>query len=206
MTEYKITALRKQRGALYIVEREGESSVELDRRTVDECGVGVGSVLTEGEWEKLCELSAAGRARERALWLLSQRDYSQKGLVRKLRESTDRDRAESVAERMAELGLVNDERYSERLARELCLVRHYPTRRAAQKMAEKGLSREWIELAFETIGADDVQAALAHLNKVCYNDTDNDAERRKLCEKLVRFGFSYDAVRSAARQLDEERD
>ena len=206
MTEFKITALRKQRGALYIVEREGEPAVELDRRTVEEQGLAVGAVLTESAWAALCEESACRRAKERALWLLSQKDYSQNGLVRKLRETVDREHAEAAAARMVELGFVDDERYAERLARELCLVRQLPVRRAAQKMAEKGLSRDWIEAAVEAVGADDVQAALAHLNKMCYNDTDNEPARRKLCEKLVRMGFSYDAVRRAARQLDEERD
>lgn len=84
------------------------------------------------------------------------------------------------------------------------MVRRYPARRAAQKMMEKGLSREVIELALETVSADDVQQALAHLKKLCYTDTDNEETRRKLRDKLVRYGFSYETVKTAVRLLEEE--
>ena len=204
MADHKITALRKQRGSLYVVEREDEPTVELDRRTLDENGIAVGSELTDAEWEMLCALSAANRCRERALWLLSQRDYSRRELERKLRDVADREQAARTANRLVELGLVNDGRYAERLAREYCLVRRYPARRAAQKMMEKGLSREVIELALETVSADDVQQALAHLKKLCYTDTDNEETRRKLRDKLVRYGFSYETVKTAVRLLEEE--
>lgn len=204
MADHKITALRKQRGSLYVVEREYQSPVELDRRTLDENGIVVGSELTDAEWATLCALSAANRCRERALWLLSQRDYSRRELERKLRDMADREQAARTADRMVELGLVNDERYAERLAREYCLVRRYPARRAVQKMMEKGLSREVIELALETVTSDDVQQALAHLKKLCYTDMDNEETKRKLRDKLVRYGFSYETVKTAVRLLEEE--
>ncbi|MBQ2939684.1 MAG: regulatory protein RecX [Clostridia bacterium] len=203
MNERKITALRKQRGRLYCVTLADGEEVTLDSKTLDDNGVGVGTVLTETAWEQLCDLCEQNRAREKALWLLSRRDYSVREMTGKLRETADREVAAAVSARLEEVGLINDERYAERLVREYCLVRQYPMRRAEQKMREKGLSREWIEAAFETCEIDDVQLALAHLEKLCYTDTDNEETRRKLRDKLVRYGFSYETVRTAIRIAEE---
>lgn len=203
MNERKITALRKQRGRLYCVTLSDGEEVLLDSKTLDDNGVGVGTVLSASAWEQLCQLCEQNRAREKALWLLSRRDYSVRELTAKLWETADREVAATTATRLEEVGLVNDERYAERLAREYCLVRRYPMRRAEQKMREKGLSRDWIEAAFEQLEIDDVQLALAHLEKLCYTDTDDAETQRKLRDKLVRYGFSYETVRTAIRIAEE---
>ena len=76
MNEYKITALRKQRGRLYCVELSDGTQVLLDRKTLEDCGVKEGATFTDAQWEKLVALCEQNRAREKALWLLSRRDYS----------------------------------------------------------------------------------------------------------------------------------
>ena len=203
MNEYKITALRKQRGRLYCAELSDGTQVLLDRKTLEDCGVKEGATFTDAQWEKLVALCEQNRAREKALWLLSRRDYSVRELTGKLRQSADREVAEATAARMEAVGLVDDERYAERLAREYCLVRKYPMRRAEQKMREKGLSRDLIEAAFEQLELDDVQVALEHLEKLCYTDIDCEETRRKMREKLVRYGFSYETLRTAIRLAEE---
>ena len=206
MNVYKITALLKQRGRLYCAVLESGEEVLLDRKTLDDNGIGEGATFTETAWEQLLALCEKNRAREKALWLLSRRDYSARELTEKLRKTADREVAAATAARMEEVGLVDDERYAERLAREYCLVRKYPTRRAEQKMREKGLSRDLIEAAFEQLEIDDVQVALEHLEKLCYTDIDCEETRRKMREKLVRYGFSYETLRTAIRLAEENAD
>ncbi|MBR4077333.1 MAG: hypothetical protein IKK17_01875, partial [Oscillospiraceae bacterium] len=59
-------------------------------------------------------------AKKRALRLLERRDYSRKELILKLTEKGEPlEDAEAVADRMIELGVISDERYSH------MLVRHY---------------------------------------------------------------------------------
>ena len=62
-------------------------------------------------------------AKKRALRLLERRDYSRKELILKLTEKGEPlEDAEAVADRMMELGVINDERYSR------MLVRHYASK------------------------------------------------------------------------------
>lgn len=199
-----VTALQKQRGRLYMVTWDDQTTDTMYRPTWDETGYGIGSALTEREWEELYARGEQARAKEYALWLLSQRDYAAAELRRKVKDKTDAATADLVVERLTELGFLHDEQYAVRLARDLCERKHYPRRRAAETMRQKGIDRDVIETALEEIGAEDTEQALALLRKKCYTaDSDEDA-RRKVRDFLLRYGFSYDTVREAMRAAERE--
>ena len=126
-----VTALQPQRGRLYKVTWDDGTEQEVYRPTWEAAGCGVGDSMTQEERELLLFRAAEERGREYALWLLSRRDYAETELKRKLRDKVGAEAADGASRRMTELGLVNDERYAVRLARELCLRKHYPRRRAA---------------------------------------------------------------------------
>ena len=191
-----------RRGQLVLLTLSDGREIEMDRRTWEQSPFRANSALTEENLSALLSLSAQNRARERALFLLSRRDYTKKELSEKLRKAADRDTASEMAERMEELGLVDDEKLAERYAREYCFVRHYPKRRAVQKLREKGVDREIAAAAVEKIGADDLQAALAFLDKKCYTQKE-EPQRRKITDALIRYGFDYETARAALRQMEE---
>ncbi|MCL2488069.1 MAG: recombination regulator RecX, partial [Oscillospiraceae bacterium] len=152
--------------------------------------------------EELLNRSRSSRAREKAYYLLSMRDHSQKELEQKLRDGQNKEQAESAARRMAELGLINDRAYAERLARELMTYKHYSENRIRQMLQHKGIDRETADEVLEALAPDDLKQALALLEKRRYNDWDNLETRDKAAAMLVRQGFRYETVRSAIRQID----
>ncbi|MCQ2404588.1 MAG: recombination regulator RecX [Clostridia bacterium] len=202
---FTVETIAVRRGQLYLVTLSDGREVEVDRRTWDESPYRANSALTEESLSALLSLSEENRARDRALYLLSRRDYTKKELSEKLRKAAGREVCAATAERMEELGLVDDESLAVRYAREYCLVRHYPKRRAVQKLREKGIDRDVAAEAVEKIGADDLQAALAFLDKKCYTQKD-EQNRRKIADALARYGFDYDTVRTALRQTEQEEE
>ena len=202
-TRLTIVAKTVKRGQLYVLSLSDGSEVAVDRSTFDRSPYRVDSALTTDELSALLSLSAENRAREKALWLLSHRDYARRELQKKLRESGDPDAAEKAAARMEELGLVDDRRYAEKWARELCFVKHYPTRRAVMKLLEKGVSREIAEEAVASIEPDDVTSALAFLHKKCYTADQDEKARQTMWNALLRYGFDSETIRAAVRQWED---
>lgn len=199
----RITGAEKQRGRLVRLELDGEPALAVDARTWEESPYQVGGEIGEEELAALLACSDAARAREKALWLLSRRDYGRAELQRKLQKDTDVATAQAAVDRLAALGLVDDGRLAGRLARELCLRKHYPRRRAVGVLCARGIDRETAEQAVEETGSDDVQQALALLQKKCYTTLDSESDRQKALAALQRFGFDYETVRRAAGQIDE---
>ena len=204
-TTFTVEQVAVRRGQLVLVTLSDGREVEVDRRTWDESPFRANSALTEDSLSALLSLSEENRARDRALYLLSRRDYTKKELSEKLRKAAGREVCAATAARMEELGLVDDENLAERYAREYCFSRHYPKRRAVQKLREKGIDRDVAEAAVEKIGADDLQAALAFLERKCYTQKD-ELQRRKIADALARYGFDYDTVRAALRQTEQEEE
>lgn len=199
---FTVEAVAVRRGQLVLLTLSDGREIEVDRRTWEQSPYAANSALTEEDLSALLSLSAENRARDRAFYLLSRRDYTRKELTEKLRCAADRETVEATVSRMEELGYVDDEQLAVQYAREYCLIRHYPKRRAVQKMREKGIDRDVAEDAVEKIGADDLQAALAFLNKKCYTQKD-EPQRRKITDALIRYGFDYETARVAVRQVEE---
>ena len=149
---------------------DGAEDVRIDRRVWEESSCGIGSSLSEEGLEALLARSRRARAKEKALFLLSRRDYSKKELFDRLSRERGRrhpERDEAAAEtvqRMEELGLVDDEAYAARLAGEY-IRRLYPRRRAVQELCGRGIGRELAEAAVDGIDTADADLALALLRK-----------------------------------------
>jgi len=198
-----ILSVTPKRGQLYTLALSDGSEVSVDRSTFDRSPYRADSALTTDELSALLSLSAENRAREKALWLLSHRDYSKKELAKKLRDGGDREVADNAAARMEELGLVDDRRYAEKWARELCFVKYYPARRAVMKLLEKGVSREIAEEAVASIEPDDVTSALAFLRKKCYTVKSDEKVRQTMWGALLRYGFDGETIRAALLRWED---
>ena len=205
-----ITDIQRIRGHQVQLSFDGAPDVQIDLRVWEESSLKAGSSLSEEELEALLELSRQTRAREKALYLLSKRDYSKKELTDRLcrekgRFQSDRtEAAAAVAGRMADLGRVNDEAYAARLARDYQLHRLYPRRRAIKELCGKGIGRELAEEAVEGTGIADADLALAMLRKKYYNRLQDADDRRRTAAALARQGFSYDDIRRAFRQAEAD--
>ncbi len=195
-----ITEIRKRRGRLYLLVLDGEPAMTVDIRTFEESPYRVGSSLSEEELRALLDESGRRRAEEKAVYLLSRGDHSRRGLEEKLRRSSGREAAAQAAQRMEELGYVNDERYALRLARDLTERKLYPRRRAVQELCARGVDRELAVRAVEETEKEDLDKALELIVKKQYNRLHDEDGRRKAGAALARYGFDGGTIRRALAQ------
>lgn len=196
-----ITGIKKKRGRLLQLEFDSLPSVAVDIRTFEETPYQVGSSLNEKQLDELVRLSNQRRSMEKALYLLSFRDYSRRELEQKLLRETDSAAAAAAVDRMEELGLINDGEYAKKRAGYLLNQKLYPSRRAVEELCALGIDRETSVEAVDSFERDDVSQALALLNRKYYNmGTDNDS-LRKVAASLSRFGFDSDTIRRAINEF-----
>lgn len=144
-------------------------------------------------------------AKMRALRLLERRDYSRKELILKLTEKGEPlADAEAVADRMIELGVINDERYSK------MLVRHYAGKgyglcRIKQELYRHGIHTDlWEEAMEELPSQEDIMDKLLR-SKLKSNSPDQ-KEIKKATDALLRRGFSWSEVSACKQRVLEDFD
>lgn len=195
----KITEVQVRRRSLYQLYLDGQEGPQVDRRTFDESPYGVDSYLDADQLEKLLETSRYNRLRDRALYLLGLRDYACKELEKKLTadRETPPELAAAVVNRLAELGLLDDEQYASRAALSMRQYKQYPRRRIEQELCRRGVEPAVARAAAEEVEGEDFQQALALIEKKYYNKLDTEDSRRRVIAALARRGFSYGAIRQA---------
>lgn len=199
-----ITERETIRRQLYRVELDGEPAGTIDRRTLDEAGYRQGDTITEAAWQALLEASARNRAREKALYLLSMRDRSKGELIRKLAEESGEEIAAQTADRMEELGFLDDDALARRWAADLSRRKCYPRRRVEQELTARGFDRDTAHEAAAETQTEDSFLALELLRKKYYNKMATEDGRRKTTAALARYGFSYEAIRRAMQNWEIE--
>ncbi len=202
-----IKSLERRRGRQFCMTLDDGREFLVDKQTVEESVYTVGSEIDDTALDALLTASQTRRAREYALYLLSVRDYGERELCRKLREKGYTEIAAETAARMSELGLVNDEVYARRIARDCRLRKLYARRRTVQEITVHGIAREVAQYAVEAVdeteNLTDLQQALALLEKKRYTISATPAERQRATALLMRYGYDGGTVREAWRTLGD---
>lgn len=194
------TAIRRRR--LYLLRLDNGTEYTVDRQTFDESPYRVGEEISEEQLEALRQKSQYNRARERALYLLGLRDYACGELEKKLYTEASPEIAAAVIARLQEVGLLDDAAYARRLARHLMEYKKYPRRRIEQELRHRGVDSAVIVDALDGLDGDDLQQALALLEKKYYNKLKTPEDRRRTVAALARRGFSYGAIRGAMERMN----
>ena len=200
----RIDDVQRRRGSLVQLVLDGEPAALIDRKTFEESPYEVGSSLSEEQWVALKKESKTRRAWDKALYLLSLRDYARAQLQRKLEREAGSELARETVERLERAGLLNDGAYARRLARDMVERRQFSRRRTLQELTARGLDRETAEEAVEELEPDDAEQALELLRKKRYNELSDPDTRRRAASALARAGFGWDAVRCAMERRREE--
>lgn len=144
-------------------------------------------------------------AKKRALRLLERRDYSRKELVLKLTEKGEPlEDAEAVADRMVELGVVSDERYSQ------MLVRHYAAKgygacRIKQELYRHGIDKELWDEAMEQMPTQEETMDKLFRSKLRSASPDR-AEIKKATDAMLRRGFSWSEIAACKQRVLDSSD
>ena len=197
----KITSLAHYKGKTLEVEFDDEKILYLHIDIVTDFGLVQGMEIERAELKKIVYASNFRRAYEYALYRLDYRDYSAADMFEKLLETYKSEAlCLEVVKKLARVGIINDERYAEKLARKLVEAQKYGFRRAKREMALKGLTEETVENAL-ALYADYFEENLAALLRGKYSRYLTDSTDRKAVEKaknaLVRRGYGYDEINRA---------
>ena len=208
----KITSITKKNGTRWQIEVDDEYWAILDAEIIVNQHLKVGVELTEERMEEILRAADFRRARERALYLLDYRNHSRGEIVEKLSRNVDRVIAEEVADKLCELGLIDDGTYAKKLARHFLLTKKYGARRAEFEMRRKGIDgRLAAEAVAEVEPDEDLLEELALKKYGRYLEDDPDGKGRdKAIRGLMRLGHGYyeaeAAVDAAAARLEADTD
>ena len=197
----KITSLAHYKGKTLEVEFDDKKILYLHIDIVTDFGLVQGMEIERAKLKKIVYASNFRRAYEYALYRLDYRDYSAADMFEKLLETYKSEAlCLEVVKKLARVGIINDERYAEKLARKLVEAQKYGFRRAKREMALKGLTEETVENAL-ALYADYFEENLAALLRGKYSRYLTDRTDRKAVEKaknaLVRRGYGYDEINRA---------
>lgn len=198
----KIIKLSDRRKGLTALILEDNSELLLDSEIVILNNLQPGVILDDPD--ALVFESDLKRAKSRALWYLSRGDLAEKKLKEKLLQGGFMLAAtEAAAERMKELGLINDERLAERLYGYLS-ESGASKREILYKLQNKGIPLDIAKGVVENDTADESEKLLKLIKTKYAGKLNTEEGVRKTFNTLLRHGYSYSDVRDALKAYSEE--
>lgn len=224
----KLEPSRHKQGR-WLVWLDDASLVRVGEGDVVSLGLYAGKELTDDEAAALIAAGERSRLMERAVGLLAQRPMSRKELLDKLcapprpkrekypydklddapdpevlqvqREAL-RERAEAVADRLADLGLLNDEEYARAVSRHYA-AKGYGPRKIRDELYRRGVPREFWEGALKEREPDEGQ--LEKLARQKLRDGEPTRENlKKVSDYLARRGYGWEEISGALDRIREE--
>ena len=208
-----VTDVSPFKGSMMCVELSGgglaqEMKIYIHSEIIRKYKVAKGMELSEEDADRLIYENDLRRARERALYLMESRDHSYRELFDKLEKNYSEDICFEVCNRLAEIGVINDRRYAEKLCRQLFDVKKLGRYRVRQEMRLKGLGSEIIEEAMENFSEED--EPFERLEKLVEQKYERYLTDRKGVEKvknaLARKGYSFGEIKEVLDLYDLDFD
>ena len=199
-----ITSIEKYKGSTMRVDLDEGEPLFINVDVLNEYHLQKDITLPEAAIEEIIHSNDFRRAKERALYLLDERDYSYIELYRKLERNYPEDICLEVCNRLSEIGCINDGRYSERLAEHYCVTKRFGLRRAREEMRKRGISNELITEALYPY-EDTVPERITELIDKKYARYLTDEKGvQKVKAALVRQGYSFSEVNKALSEYEYE--
>lgn len=219
----------KHKEGRWLVWLDDASLIRVGEGDVVSLGLYAGKELSGPEGEALAAAGERSKLMERAVGLLSLRPMSRKELLDKLcapprqkrekypydklddapdpevlqaqREAV-RERAEAVADRLTELGLLNDEEYARTVVRHYA-AKGYGPRKLRDELYRRGVPREFWGDAMEEREPDDSQ--LDKLARQKLRGADPTRENlKKVSDYLARRGYGWEEISAALERIRRE--
>ncbi len=182
------------------------------------CGIKSGSEVTPEQLEELLSESARRKMMNKALDLLSMRDYSRRELSDKLvtkawekKEQKDMDlgslkqQASDICDRLEELGLLNEERFARSYVDELIRRKHLSKSGLKTALIQKGVARDIIETVLEEVDIDPVAQVRELLaTKFKNRDLSDEKQKTRTVNALLRLGYRYNEIHAAMGEWMED--
>ena len=200
-----ITDVKKAKKHLIDVEIDGDI-YKIDEEAFIASRLFTGSEISEAGLAALMYKSDLIRAKNKALWLLSHRDYSKKEMLGKLKPDFDADAAAEAIELLSECGMIDDERFARVYANDLVNLKGLSKRGVVMELIKKGIDRETAAIVAEETAIDETETIKEIIRVRYYNCLDDEKGKRRMFSGLARKGYSYNAVKHALEEYLEEND
>ena len=197
-----ISALTQTSPGRFSVEFDGGEKLVSTLNTVTDLRLYVGMELDDNAFEELRRSSSRAVARDKALLMLSRRQFSRRELKDKLlRKGEDEDTAEHCVNWLEQNGFLNDAEYAG------AIVRHYSSKgygagRIRGELIKRGIARELWDTAFEESRGNEDKLD-AYISRRLTDPTDR-GEVRRISAALLRRGYSWEEIRAALRRNKAE--
>ncbi len=182
------------------------------------CGIKSGAEITSEQLDELLSESARRKMMNKALDLLSMRDYSRRELSDKLvtkawekKEQKDMDlgslkqQASDICDRLEELGLLNEERFARSYVDELLRRKHLSKSGLKTALIQKGVQRDIIETVLEEVEVDPVEQVRELLaTKFKNRDLSDEKQKTRTVNALLRLGYRYNEIHAAMGEWLED--
>ncbi len=200
----QITAIEPRRKGLSALYIDGEFALKLDAEVLIALRFDVGREITDEELHECIETSQLKRCKDKAMWLISYRDHSRKELIDKLRRDYSEESCIKTADRLGELGLIDDSRFARRYTADLINIKHLSERGIRQKLREKGIDRDLIDEVVDELSIDEEEQIRAIIEKKYARVLSDEKGQRRAANALARLGFSYQDIKSVMSEYIDD--
>ncbi len=203
----KITKLSQYKGTTMLLETDKGNKLYIGKKTAEKMNLCVGMELPDSALSAIGEEDIERKSRERAMYLLAERDYGFAELYHKLQKNYPDEMCLRTCRLMAEKGFVNDRDYAFKLGRQYFEIKKESAIAVRYKLTQKGIPRYIIDEVIEEYCTDDaVKERICELIQKKYSRRLDDEEgRRRVRNALARHGFSYSDINAAMQEFFDEK-
>lgn len=205
----KITELSPYKGTTWQITTENGGKIFIGQRTVEKMNLKKGMELPDSAIESIKEEDLERKSRERAMYLLSGRDYGFVELYRKLEKTYPKEMCLRTCKLMAEKGLVNDREYAFRLGKQLFEIKKESAVAVRYKLTQKGIPKDIIGEVIDAYCEDDEvvkDRIKALVEKKYKRNLTDEAGIRKVKNALARLGYGYSDINSVLKEFDNKEE
>lgn len=200
----KIVQLERIKGAMLRIKFDNGESLDLDRDTAIQHALCENIEISKDELDKISKASSLARAKSRAMWHLSRGDCSEKAMLQKLqRAGFSADVCNEVVATLVRLGLINDQAYAERLARNFA-QKNYSSRQIQAKLYDKQIPAAIVKQAVLDTPVDATASIKSIIQKKYAQKMKDPAKRQTVFAALARRGFNLSDIKAVMRDFEDE--
>ncbi len=204
MTRIEKIAAQPDRAGRYTVKLEDGTVMRLYRQTVEDFGLYSGKEMPEEELKNLQKAAGQMSAKMRAVRIVSASGVTKADLERRLvQKGEDKQNARQAVAWLDELDILDDSKIAQQVVQK-CIAKGYGLSRAKQALFEKRVPKEFWEDALADY-PDQTEKIVEFLQTRLGNSRDEKQLRRAM-DALLRRGHSYQEIRRALQQIDENAD
>lgn len=193
-------ASKPDRVGRYRVELEDGTVLRLYRQTLEDHCLYAGQELSDEELAALQADAGLMSAKMRSVRILTASDVSRDDLrMRLIQKGEDPAHAAQAVEWMEDLQLLDDSRTASVIVSR-CAAKGYGLARAKQALYEKRIPRQYWDAALEDYP--DQSQVIAQYLQTHLTDPDDQRQKKRAIDALIRRGHSYGQIQAALRQLD----